>query len=99
MGYNVLCTRCNGTGRHDRGVCFGCKGYGSKVQQNKPRTTARGLIPWLVEAERIDGSGIGKAAIIYCVTPKQAIEIVERELRCTKKPNYKPGTCTARSYL
>lgn len=97
MAYNVLCSRCNGTGRYDRGTCFGCKGAGSKLQAVKPRTSARGLTAWIVEAEHTAG-GIGKAAVIYSVTPAQAVDVVERALRCAKTPNYKPGTCSARAY-
>lgn len=97
MPYNVICSRCNGAGRYDRGTCFSCKGAGSKQQAVKPRTSARGLSAWLVEAERTEG-GIGKAAVIYSVTPAQAVDIVERALRCAKTPNYKPGTCLARHY-
>ena len=97
MAYNVICSRCNGAGRYDRGVCFSCKGAGCKQQAVKPRTSARGLSAWLVEAERVAG-GIGKAAVIYSVTPAQAVGVVERALRCAKNPNYKPGTCSARHY-
>ena len=97
MTYNVLCSRCNGTGRYDRGACFRCKGAGCKQQAVKPRTCARGLSAWIVEAERTAG-GTGKAAVIYSVTPAQAVDVVERALRCAKTPNYKPGTCSARAY-
>lgn len=35
--FSCQCSRCNGTGKYDRGTCFGCKGLGYKNQATKPR--------------------------------------------------------------
>jgi DnaJ-class molecular chaperone len=34
--YSITCGRCLGTGRYDRGACFGCKGAGIKITNRKP---------------------------------------------------------------
>ena len=52
MAYNVICSRCNGTGRYDRGTCFSCKGAGSKQQAVKVRRD----IATVVSGLRHDGS-------------------------------------------
>lgn len=34
--YKATCGRCGGTGRYDRGTCFGCNGAGFKMTSRKP---------------------------------------------------------------
>jgi DnaJ-class molecular chaperone len=34
--YKATCGRCGGTGRYDRGTCFGCQGAGYKLTARKP---------------------------------------------------------------
>jgi hypothetical protein len=81
--YLALCQRCNGTGRYDRGACFGCRPFGSlgwvrRVSRAKDgaqvtaiRDAAEGRIDWIV---------------IYNATPKQAVQIVQRQMRVAGKP-------------
>jgi hypothetical protein len=34
--YKAICGRCLGSGRYDRGACFGCAGRGYKLTSRKP---------------------------------------------------------------
>lgn len=34
--YKAVCGRCGGSGRYDRGTCFGCQGAGYKMTSRKP---------------------------------------------------------------
>lgn len=36
--YKTSCGRCGGSGRYDRGTCFGCQGLGYRLTGRKPAT-------------------------------------------------------------
>jgi len=72
--YTCQCTRCNATGRYDRGTCFDCKGTGYVN-----RTNTRGLTPFVLTVTFENGS-INQPRV-FATQRKYAVEIVERMLR------------------
>lgn len=81
--YITVCSRCGGSGRYDRGACFGCRPYGSagwvrKARRSRPvaqvtaiRDSAEGRIEWIK---------------IYSASPSKAKDLVQRMLRLAQKP-------------
>lgn len=83
-GYITVCTRCNGSGRYDRGACFGCKNFGSLGWTRKPRkskTVAQ------VTAIRDEAEGRLDWIKVYNATAAQAVEIVQRQMRVAGTPS------------
>lgn len=88
MAQNLIavCGRCLGTGRYDRGACFGCRSFGacgwvrvskpskSFVQVTTIRDQAEGRIDWI----KVYGP----------VRKDTAVEIVKRQMRVSGKPNW-----------
>jgi hypothetical protein len=72
--YSCQCTRCDGTGRHDRGTCFDCKGYGFVS-----RCSTRHLTPFIVNV--IFSNGTENKARIFATSRGTAVAIVERRVR------------------
>lgn len=81
--YIALCQRCNGTGRYDRGACFGCKLYGSAGWIRRASKSVRAV---QVTAVRDDAEGRINWLKIYDATPSQAAQIVQRQMRLVGKP-------------
>lgn len=67
--------RCNGSGKYDRGVCFGCRGVGFKNQSTKPRALKKFALT--VEYE----GGSTNSVVLFANTKKLAISILELNLR------------------
>ncbi len=81
--YLALCQRCNGTGRYDRGACFGCHAYGSAGWVRLVSKSNQGA---QVTAIRDASEGQIDWVIIYNATAKQACEIVKRQMTLAGKP-------------
>ena len=75
MKYTCQCTRCDGKGKYDRGVCFGCKGTGARNQAGQPR----GLTPFVMLVTYSNGST--NQPKVWASSKARAVEIVERMLR------------------
>lgn len=72
--YTCQCTRCDGSGRYDRGTCFDCKGLGSV---NK--CSYRGLTPFVLKVTYTNGST--NTPRIFATNRDKAIMIIERAIR------------------
>jgi hypothetical protein len=81
--YLALCQRCNGTGRYDRGACFGCRAYGAAGWVRIANKSNKGA---QVTAIRDESEGRIDWVIIYNATPKQACAIVARQMTLAGKP-------------
>lgn len=81
--YITVCTRCHGSGRYDRGACFGCRPYGSAGWVRKAKRT-RPVVQ--VTAIRDPAEGRIKWIKIYFASPSKARELVQRMLRLAGKP-------------
>ena len=84
QAFITICPRCDGTGRYDRGACFECRPFGAcgwvrrsrkaetVSQVTAIRDEAEGRIPWLQ---------------VYGASPRQAVEIVRRQMRVKGLPD------------
>lgn len=81
--YLGLCYRCNGTVRYDRGACFGCRPFGSLGWVRRISRSKDGA---QVTAVRDEAEGRIDWVVIYGATPKQAVQIVQRQMRIAQKP-------------
>lgn len=72
--YTCQCTRCDGSGRFDRGICFDCKGTGFVN-----RTTTRGLTPFRLTVTYANGRQ--NTPRVFATTRAKAVAIVERQMR------------------
>ena len=85
MSYLGLCYRCNGSGRYDRGACFGCRPFGSLGWVRRATKISTGA---QVTAVRDEAEGRIDWIVIYGASPKQAVEIVQRQMRVAGKPQF-----------
>lgn len=76
--YITLCMRCRGTGRYDRGACFGCRPYGSTGWVRKPKRSSPVA---QVTAIRDPEEGRIDWIKVYGASPRQGKELVQRMLR------------------
>lgn len=81
--YLGLCQRCNGSGRYDRGACFGCRPNGSLGWVLRAKKSAQGA---QVSAVRDEAEGRIDWVVIYDASPKQAVQIVQRQMRVAGRP-------------
>ena len=72
--YTCQCTRCDATGRYDRGACFDCKGLGYVN-----RIVTRGLTPFVLEVTYANKST--SQPRVFAANRARAIAIVERTLK------------------
>ncbi|WP_124646226.1 hypothetical protein [Burkholderia sp. Bp8990] len=72
--FSCQCTRCDGSGKHDRGTCFDCKGLG--VVQ---RLTTRGMHDFALTVTYSNGST--NKPRLFATSRAKAISIIERQLR------------------
>jgi hypothetical protein len=73
--YSCQCSRCDGTGKYDRGTCFDCKGVGYKNQKTQPR----GLSPFTLNVTYSNGKV--NTPKVWATSRDKAISIVERTCR------------------
>lgn len=73
--YTCQCSRCDGSGKFDRGVCFGCKGVGYRNQATQPRS----LTPFILTVTYSNGST--NKPRVWASSKARAVQIVERMLR------------------
>lgn len=73
--YTCQCSRCDGSGRYDRGDCFDCKGSGFVNRKSQPR----GLTPFALEVTYSNGSK--NAVTVWGTSRTKAVQIVERMIR------------------
>jgi len=73
--YITLCHRCNGTGKYDRGACFGCRQWGAFGFTRRKSRRGRAVV---VTAIRDKKEGRIPWISIYGATPEQALSIVRR---------------------
>ena len=78
-----VCMRCNGTGRYDRGACFGCRPFGSTGWVSKPKRATP-----VVQVTAIRSAEEGRIDWIkvYGGSPGTALGIVQREMRVKGLP-------------
>lgn len=72
--FTCQCTRCNATGRYDRGTCFDCNGTGYVN-----RTNTRGFTPFVLTVTYENGKT--NQPRIFASRKEIAVMIVERMLR------------------
>ena len=72
--FNVQCTRCDGTGRYDRGTCFKCKGKRFVKSSRKPH-----LLP---ERNYVVTFDTGKKNVVkmYFFTAEYALKAIEPQM-------------------
>lgn len=73
--YTCQCSRCDGSGRYDRGDCFDCKGSGFVTRKTQPRA----LVPFALEVTYSNGSK--NAPTVWASNRSKAVRIVERMIR------------------
>jgi hypothetical protein len=69
--FTCQCSRCDGTGRYDRGTCFDCKGLGYVNRVN-----TRGLTPFILKVVYSNGSI--NTPRVFASTREKAVMIVVR---------------------
>ena len=73
--YTCQCSRCDGSGRYDRGDCFDCNGSGFVNRKTQPR----GLTPFVLEV--IYSNGSKNIPTVWASSRSKAVAIVARMIR------------------
>lgn len=69
--FTCQCTRCDATGKYDRGICFDCKGLGYVN-----RVSTRGLTPFVLKVVYHNGSL--NSPRVFASSRAKAVAIVSR---------------------
>lgn len=73
--FTVVCSRCDGEGRFDRGTCFDCKGTGFRNQKTQPRHVS----PFRLTVTFSNGKENNPC--VWANKKETAVKIIERQMR------------------